>query len=884
MDKPWILLITVAYLLLLFYIAHRSEKKTNRFTNSGFTYALSLMVYCTAWTFYGSVGRASTTGLNFLAIYIGPLITIPFWWKVQRKIIRTTNVLRISSVADFLAIRYGKSATLGTTVAIACFLGIIPYISLQIKAITNSFMIMGEGGKAVQAASIVVLLTIFALLFGARNIDANKRKPGLVTAIAVESIIKLVAFLLVGVVVSFSMFDGLGDLFHEARNLANFQQLITIEGGGNYADWFFISLVSASAFFLLPRQFQLGSIEAGSEMKVFSSMKLVPIYLLLINLFVIPIAFAGMLLLPKENPDFYVLSLPLYSGMKWLAVVAFIGGFSAAASMILVSTTALSTMLSNYVFIPLILKSQKEEVSERTDYQSILLFWRRISIVITMALAYFYFLFMSSEVPLVSIGITSFIAVAQLAPAFFGGLFWKQANKKGALYGIISGLIIWFFMLVWPNFLHQLGVETRSLDYDFQFISDAMGVSHTSATIILSLLVNIGLYMYFSFTRQQDAKEVNQAELVVGMFDYANSYDASVAWRGTAFYSDIRFLLARFIGDDRAVNLLERYAKRNDIDLESNAKVDNRIISFAERILTGVIGPVSARIMVSSVVEEEEIGIGDVMEILQESQEVIKLNRELQLKSMQLERATENLKMANEKLTEYGELKNEFLYTVTHELRTPITSILALAELLEDVEEMEMDDQKRFINSIISEAERMSSLISNVLDLEKFESGNQQLNLDAVDLKNLIQEEVEAIRPLIRDQKIHLEMEMNSSLEPVYADAVRIRQVLNNLLGNAVKYCEQEDGLVRITAYHWEDQVKVNISNNGKEISEADLPHIFDKFYQARNQTREKPKGHGLGLAICKNIIDMHQGQIDVEIVNDLVRFSFSLPLFKKTA
>lgn len=215
-------------------------------------------------------------------------------------------------------------------------------------------------------------------------------------------------------------------------------------------------------------------------------------------------------------------------------------------------------------------------------------------------------------------------------------------------------------------------------------------------------------------------------------------------------------------------------------------------------------------------------------------------------------------------------------------MRTPITSIRAMAEILEDAPEMETEERNNFVSNIIYEAERMSKLISNVLDLEKFESGNQQLDFKAVDLKALINEEVKAIQPLITDKNISLEVEINSGIDPVYADEERIRQVLTNLLSNAIKYCDQVNGLVRVTAYHKEDMVKVNISNNGTGISKEDIENIFDKFYQVKYQTRKKPSGYGLGLAICKNIIETHKGKIGVDMHHSLVRFSFSLPLFKK--
>lgn len=887
MSELLIIAIATLYVGGLLLVAYNGERFFARWANSGFVYALSLMVYCTAWTYYGSVGRAATDGIGFLAIYIGPLITIPFWWFVLRKMVLVTKTLRISSIADFISIRYGKNAKLGTLVALACLTGIIPYIALQLKAIASSLSILSLNTSFTSSLVIMVLLTGFAILFGARNVDANQRKHGLISAIAFESLVKLIAFFILGVFVVYGLFDGIPDLFAQAKTKINFTQLTSINTEGGYANWFLISLVSGIAFFLLPRQFQVSSVDAGNENHILTAMKVVPIYLLAINIFVIPIAIAGLLLLPDSEPDFYVLSLPILHNQNLLAILVFIGGFSAATSMILMSTTALSTMMSNYIFIPLVLKSEKEEASTRKDYHNILLFWRRISIVIIMVLSYSYFRFLTYSDSLVEIGIISFIAIAQLAPSFFGGLYWKKANTKAAFISLLGGLIIWFWFLVLPNLIIQVNFLNTSFIGEYvinfiEFITQKMDLSTSSATILISLAVNLALYIYFSLSGSKSAKEINQAELFVDIFKYSGSYDSSVAWRGTAYFPDIKSLLNQFIGKDRTEAVLDRYARRNGIDWAANPKVDSRVISFAERVLTGIIGPSSARIMVSNVVEEEELGIGDVLDILQESQEVIKLNRALKQKSQQLANATENLKSANQKMKELAELKDEFLYTVTHELRTPITAIRSMAEILEDIPEMEEEERNEFVSKIIYESERMSTLISNVLDLEKFESGNQQLNRGKLNLKNLINQEVIAISPLVNPQKIEIQVQINSKIESVFADEDRIRQVITNLLSNAVKYCDQTLGIIRITAYHQDDFVKVNISNNGNAISNNDLNNIFDKFYQVKNQTRKKPTGHGLGLAICKNIIEMHKGKIEVDLREEMVRFSFKLPIFKQ--
>jgi Na+/proline symporter/signal transduction histidine kinase len=875
--------IVVCYLLGLFFIAFNSEKYFSRFSNNGYFYAFSLMVYCTAWTFYGSVGWAAKDGISFLTIYIGPLLTIPFWWSLLRKMIRVTRTMRISSVADFLSVRYGKHSGLGKLVAFASLVAVVPYISLQLKAIDSTVKLLNPWAMPWASILILLLLIVFAILFGAANVDANQRKPGLISAIAFESIVKLIAFLTIGIYVVYGIFNGFGDLFQQATENLDLNRLTNIIGNRGYSDWFFMSFVSAMAFFLLPRQFQVSAVEAGKETHILTAMRVVPIYLLLINLFVLPIAIAGILLLPTADSDYYVLLLPLKEQANFLLIIGFLGGFSAATGMILVSTTALSTMLSNYIFIPFILKTEKEDATLRKDYQSKLLLWRRVSIIIIMLLSYLYYQYFAFTESLVGIGLISFIAISQLAPAFFGGLYWKKANARAAMIGISGGLMIWALFFIYPNMVHSYQIfKLSAIDWLLEHINNSLGLSPLSTGILASLSVNAMLYVAYSHTTNQSAQEVNQAELFVNIFKYAGRYDSSVARKVSAYFPDIKSLFLQFIGQKRTEALLDRYAQKNGVDWEANPTVDSKLVSYAERVLTGVIGPSSARIMVSKVVEEEEIGMDEVVNILQESQENIKLNRELKQKQYQLAKATEKLKMANDKLHEYGELKNEFLYTVTHELRTPITSIRAMAEIIQDSEEMKVEEKERFLENIIYESERMSRLISNVLDLEKFESGNQEIEREEVNLKELLLAEVKAAKTSLKEQHIEINIEISAALETVIGDEDRIRQVITNLLNNAIKYCDSEKGIIKVTAYRLKDEIKVNIANNGARLLPEDLEHLFDKFYQVKSQKNKKLVGHGLGLAISKNIIEMHGGTISADLENNWVKFMVHLPIYKK--
>ena len=491
---------------------------------------------------------------------------------------------------------------------------------------------------------------------------------------------------------------------------------------------------------------------------------------------------------------------------------------------------------------------------------------------------------------MVSIGITSFIAVSQFAPAFFIGLYWKGANRHGAYLGIASGLAIWFYSLILPVILAKTGLlngvgnwQETSQIVPFSLI-EIQGFNSTSNVIFWSLLVNSCFFVVGSVYYKPNQMERSQATLYVDVFRYSSVYENTVVWSGTAAFPDMKSLLIRFLGNKRTEEVLDRYARRNNLDWKARPDLDSRAIAYAERLLAETIGPASARIMVSSVVKDVEIGIKEVVDILKESQEVIELNKALTTKSDQLSKATQELKAANDRLKQYSELKDEFLYTVTHELRTPITSIRAMAELVYDHSEMSDEERLQFLSTIILECERLTRLISNVLDLEKYESGNMELNLAKEDLHAVIEESIASSRQLAEAKSVRLYFDTANSLPSVWIDRDRITQVLINLLSNAIKFVKPGEGEVWITAYRLEQQIKINVSDNGPGIAKEEQERLFDKFYQAKNQIRKKPEGSGLGLAICKSIIDMHQGRIWVESEEGRgSRFVFTLPLAEQS-
>jgi len=895
-----VILSALFYLAILFGVAYYAEyrqKKGSSIINNGYVYALSLGVYCTAWTYYGIVGQASTNGIEFLAVYIGPTIMAALFWPVLRKIIRICKTQRINSIAELISIRYGKNFSLAVVVTILCMAGIIPYISLQIKAISDSMNILTNSNQNHlgftnllydNAFYISGVLAFFIILFGTRSIDASEKHEGLVAAIAFESVVKLLALLAVGLFVTYGLFNGFGDIFSKAAKNETLNKLFQFSNNTSYTTWTGLILLSMLAVVFLPRQFQLGVVENVKESHLKKAIWVFPLYLLLITIFVLPIAFGGTLLLGNTgiNADTYVLALPLHNGAKILSLFTFIGGFSAATSMIIVETIAISTMMSNNIATPILLAIQKFKPKGAGQLTKSILYIRRFSIILIIALAFLYDKLVAQHFTLVSIGMVSFAAVAQFAPAVFGGIYWKHATQKGAITGICVGFAIWFFTAVIPSMAGSGFINLSIINEGLFGISilkplslfGMQGMDATTHSFFWSMFFNIICFVFVSINTKRSALEIYQAEIFVDIFRYATVEENSVMWSGTAYLPDINSLLANFLGLEKAEKIIATYAFKNKISLK-NKKADPRLVTFVERVLSGVIGSASAHIMVGSVTKVEELKIDEVLKMLRESQQMIELNRELRKKSAEVEKATMLLIKANDQLTQMDKTKDEFLYTVTHELRTPVTSIRAMAEIVHDNTDMEEGQKQLFLGGIIKETERLSHLITQVLNLEKYESGKQLLNISSVQLNNLIKDAVQSIQPLADVKKIIVLIKIPNTIFLIQCDADLIMQVLNNLLSNAVKFAPEE-GNVIISVHNNQDGLQVWVEDNGKGIEAGLHELIFDKFFQAKNQTLRKPEGSGLGLAICKKIIDLHGESIwVVSEINEGSKFIFTLPL-----
>jgi len=614
-------LMYIALLFMVAYYADRKQEQGKSIISNPYIYSLSAAVYATAWTFYGSIGKAATSGLSFLTTYLAPSLTAFVWWFILRKIVRISKENNITSIADFISSRYGKSQWLGAVITIIAILGIMPYIALQLKAVSTTFTIItaypslnhGMPIPSPQAGFFAAaILSLFSIVFGARRLVSSERHEGLVAAIALESIVKLIAFMTVGAFVTYSMYDGFADIFSRLLTQAPelFERLTTIgwEGEGSYSTWFTMFFVSMGGIMLLPRQFQILVIENSNEDHIKTAMWLFPVHMFLINLFVIPIAFGGLLHTGSSTAaDYFILTLPLESGHQWMALLAFLGGFSAAAGMVIVESVALSTMFLNHIVMPVIVK-----LKPRSWFSVLLINVKRLGILLVIFLGYLYYQVVGEAYMLANMGLISFAAAAQFGPALIGGFYWRRGNKTGAITGIVLGFILWFYTLMVPSFIKSGWWQSDILERGPWGIAllkptELFGLAGSDIwlnAMFWSMLFNIGAYLACSLVLSQDEMEKEQVRKFVDVFE---SEKEETPWETKRLSKPVTImqfvnLMAKFIGEVQAHAAIAEYLGNREIDEKGGVSEFEvpQLKRFTEKTLAGSLGAAAAGAVVES--------------------------------------------------------------------------------------------------------------------------------------------------------------------------------------------------------------------------------------------------------------------------------------------
>ncbi|PKQ40484.1 hybrid sensor histidine kinase/response regulator [Pseudomonas sp. YY-1] len=629
--------VALIYMTILFAIAFYGDRRSAPMPPKirAWVYSLSLAVYCTSWTFFGAVGQAAEQLWSFIPIYLGPtilLLTMP--WVLQ-KMVMISKQENITSIADFIAARYGKSQSLAIVVALICLVGVLPYIALQLKGIVLGVNLLigahaqDTGTSAQDTALIVSLaLALFTILFGTRNLDVTEHHRGMVLAIAFESLVKLLAFLAVGAFVTFGLYNGFHDLLDKAHNTAELDAFWN--EAVNWPAMLVQTGMAMIAIICLPRQFHVTVVENIEPKDLRLARWVFPAYLMLAALFVVPIALAGQMLLPAGvTPDSFVISLPLAEAHPGLAVLAFIGGASAATGMVIVASVALSTMISNDMLLPWLLRRQSTERPFEA-FRHWMLTARRVSIVLILLLAYVCYRLLGEGASLATIGQVSFAAIGQLAPAMFGALVWKQANRRGVFAGLIFGAMLWFYTLVLPLAARGMGWSLDSFPGLATLLYAPIGLQVDPLTrgVVLSLAGNMLLFAWVSWFSRTRVSEHWQAGRFIGHDLGTKPSNRSLL---AVQVADLLMLSSRFVGEERARQSFNRFALRQGKgkDFDPNQPANSEWIAHTERLLAGVLGASSTRAVVKAAIEGREMQVEDVVRIVDEASEVLQFNRAL---------------------------------------------------------------------------------------------------------------------------------------------------------------------------------------------------------------------------------------------------------------
>jgi len=1044
----WVAILGIAYLVGLFAIAYATDKAREMGrspVDNPWVYSFSLAVYCTSWTFYGSVGQASSTGLGFLPIYLGPTLIFLLAPSLLKRLVSFCRAEGVTSLPDLLEVRYGKGWSLGALATTLMVVGITPYIGLQLKAVGHTFdLLTGRtvaSGILEDAAFWAALgLSIFAGLFGARSLVATERHEGMVAAVAFESAVKLGAFLAIGLYITIGIGGGLTQVFDKALADPNLSRLFLLgDGSGtSLSAWVTLSILSASAVILLPRQFHMLAVENVRESHLRTAAWAFPAYLLLINVLVLPVALVGRLYGGGLTPDFFMISLPLSRGHISLAFLAYLGGFSAATSMVIVEAVALSTMILHHSGIALLGNIIPAFRGKGRDLSRPLLYTKRAVIFGVVLLGYAFKRWIGESHTLVATGLLSFSAVIQFVPAVIFGLYWKGGTRTGALSGLAAGFGIWTYTLLIPSFVDSGWVSESLLTHGPWGIDllrpralfGLQGFDTWTHSLIWSLVFNMGAYFIFSFlTTHPEAIAPPRSELssawatradlegllsrfvgaktardVLGALPERSSpqvlldaterclasalgtpsarmiIDSTLAWpRERAveildvfgsvsqtladsrdalerrlrelmvlheashalsrsldidtLLQEVLLLIKREFGFEHlAVRLLDvdgilrirSYVGLVAVYVTESAMAPSRETYFGSCFLDArpvVVGdtreidkpllfsklikdvPVSAFIHAPMIYEGRVIGVLTAyatrgpMHFTEEFVELFaalanqlamaavnaQLYGEVQAYSHAMEekvaQRTAELEKANSRLLELDRLKSDFLSTVSHELRTPLTSIRSFSEILLRYDVDDVEKRKKFAGIIHNEAERLTRMINDLLDLSKIEAGRLELSPAALELEPVFSRAIDTTHPLCAEKEIHMITEIKPGLPPVYADADWLHQVLTNLLFNSVKF-SPSGGKIRLCARKDMEFALISIVDEGPGIPPDRLEQIFERFHQVREPQKTHPLGTGLGLTISREIVEKMGGSIWVESeLGAGATFFFTVPL-----
>lgn len=962
------LALVAAYMATLFAVAwwyERPSIKTRGGALGPSLYALSLAIYCTSWTYYGAVGTAARSAWEYLPIYIGPALGVTVLFPLWKRIAAAARRENVGSMADFISSRYGKSPALGAAVAVVAILGSLPYIALQLKSLSMAGEMLTAGTPVAGSESLTVLvmagvLAGFAILFGARRPDLTEHNRGLIQAIGIESIVKLAALLAVAVfaLILLARAPASADVAASLGDLARGPDL----DGRFWA----IVLVATLAIFCLPRQFHVAFVEGGDPAQVRRARWIFPLYLLLTSLAVLPLVAAGGLFAPHVNPDLLVLALPLNNGHSALTAIVFVGGFSAATAMVIVEAVALSAMVSNNLVLPLLAAERRRRGERAGDMARAILNIRRLAIIALLLMAWVYYQAMDQSRGLAAMGLVSFAALAQLAPALFGAVLWRGGRSRGALAGLGVGMTVWLIMLAGPQMAPSFGVNVPAM----------IGLEDPfAAGVFLSLTLNLGVFVLVSKLGATRLIDRIQARAFVDRLgpDWMEGRGGLAG----ASVGDLKALVARFIGDERAERAFAAWARETEIKLRDADPADAGLARAAERMLAGAVGAASARRVIAAALAAGGRAPEDVVRMLDEASQAVQFNRDLLQTTLDnidqgvsvvdedlrltawnrryvemfglpagfvhvglpiaavyrlnaergesdadagdieawverrlealarriphdhereqpdgrilrssgapipgggyatsytditaLRRAARDLEEANERLearvadrTERLEearrlaedataSKTRFLAAASHDLLQPLHAArLFIAALKEEPALAPGSAARGLATNADRSIDSAHRLLTALLNLSKLEAGGVQPAVAPLSLDALFAELSREFAPMARAKGLRLSV-VPSGLW-VASDPDLMRSMLQNLVGNAIRYTDR--GRVLVGARRDGATVQMLVCDTGRGIPDADRESVFGEFVRLPGAPVDEP-GAGLGLAIVQKL------------------------------
>lgn len=902
LDPLATITVFVLYMGFLFLTALWVERKSaigKNLVNNPWVYSLSLAVYCTAWTYYGSVGKAATSGLLFLPIYLGPTIAIVMWGTVLRKLVRIKTTHHITSIADFISARYNKSQSLAALATIIALVGTMPYIALQFKAVISTFAIITspEGIATSWIARhvgpvVMGLMALFTIIVGIRRLDPTERHPGLIMAVAVECMVKLIAFLAAGIFVTYFMFDGFSDIFQKMSEQS--PELLASMWSGHQASpslWATYLLLAMSAIMFLPRQFHVAVVENSDEKHIGTAMWLFPLYMLLINVFVLPIAMAGLIKgYSTSEADTFVLGLPLHAGQKWLSLLVFLGGGSAATGMILISSITVATMATNHLLLPVVGWIEPLSFLRRQ-----LLKCRWVAVAGVILIGYWFEREVGESYMLVNIGIISFAAALQFAPPILGGIFWRRGSEAGALMGLGSGFVVWIYTLLLPAFMRSgwisdtllnegpLGVGWLKPEGLFG-LHELDPITHT---VFWSMVFNVSFYVVGSLLCRQSEEEQSLAEAFVGSLktgpelirsSQRESYIDCAPKR-----ENVENLLVQYFSKTDALAMTERCLQAAGIPDRQRISIVElaRLHSEVEKLLAGSIGTAAAHKALTQAAIFTDAEARDLSEVYAEILAGLKLSpKELERKidyyqerealltdyaselEEKVKERTKDLEAAqreiikNERLSVLGQLTA----IVSHELRNPLGVIRSSAFYLSTKADPADDKIAKHLYRIEEQVGLCDSIIGELLEYtrgRRFAAVRGHLNPWVE----------EVLDQMALPSHLQLSRNLAANLPSFNFDKEKIRRVLINLVENAIQAVNAREAEaaqkarfyrpeIVLTTRRSDGGISIQIEDNGLGMDSATAERAFEPLFTTR------ARGTGLGLAIVRKIVEEHGGSV----------------------